>query len=56
MYQYLNRSVKKFLFDAGTRISLRQFPNNAAALAAGLNPGDWYVTPSGGDLIVKIVQ
>jgi hypothetical protein len=56
MYQYLNRSVKKFLFDAGTRISTRQFANNAAAIAGGLQPGDWYVTPSGGDLVVKIVQ
>lgn len=56
MYQYQNRSVDKFLLDAGVRISQRQFANNAAALAGGLRPGDFYVTLTGGDLIVKIVK
>lgn len=56
MYQYLNRSVKKFLFDAGTATKQKVYANNAAAVAAGLKPGDLYVTNTGGDLIVKIVQ
>jgi hypothetical protein len=57
MYQYLNRSVNKFFFDWGTKISTtRVFPNNAAALAGGLKPGDWYVSISGTDKVVKIVQ
>jgi len=57
MYQYLNRSVNKFFFDWGTKISTqRVFANNAAALAGGLKPGDWYVSVSGTDKVVKIVQ
>jgi hypothetical protein len=57
MYQYLNRSVKKFFFDWGYRLAVqRVFVNNAAAVAAGLKKGDWYVSISGTDLIVKIVQ
>ena len=57
MYQYLNRSVNKFFFDWGYRLAVqRVFANNAAAIAAGLKRGDWYVSVSGTDLIVKIVQ
>jgi hypothetical protein len=57
MYQYLNRSVNKFFFDWGYKIATqRVFPNNAAALAGGLKPGDWYVSISGTDKVVKIVQ
>lgn len=56
MYQYQNKSVDKFTRDFGAKVSQRQFANNAAAVAAGLKPGDWYCTASGGDLIVKIVQ
>jgi hypothetical protein len=57
MYQYLNRSVNKFFFDWGYKLAVqRVYANNAAALAAGLKKGDWYVTNSGGDLFVKIVQ
>ena len=57
MYQYLNRSVNKFFFDWGYKLAVtRVYANNAAAVAAGLKKGDWYVTNSGGDLIVKIVQ
>jgi len=56
MGQYINRSVKKFFFDAGVETSKKEFANNAAALAAGLKPGDWYVTASGSDYIVKIVK
>jgi hypothetical protein len=57
MYQYLNRSVKKFFFDWGYRLATqRVYANNAAAIAAGLKRGDWYVSVSGTDLVVKIVQ
>jgi hypothetical protein len=57
MYQYLNRSVNKFFFDWGYKLATqRVYANNAAAIAAGLKPGDWYVSISGTDLIVKIVQ
>jgi len=57
MYQYLNRSVNKFFFDWGYKLAVqRVYANNAAAVAAGLKKGDWYVTNSGGDLFVKIVQ
>lgn len=56
MYQYQNRSVDKFLRDFGSKIAGLQFANNAAALAAGLKPGEFYTTLSGGDLIVKIVK
>jgi hypothetical protein len=57
MYQYLNRSVNKFFFDWGYKLAVqRVFANNAAAIAAGLKRGDWYVSVSGTDLIVKIVQ
>jgi hypothetical protein len=57
MYQYLNRSVKKFFFDWGYKIATqRVYANNAAAIAAGLKKGDWYVSISGTDLVVKIVQ
>ncbi len=56
MYQYLNRSVKKFLFDAGVKTKQKVYANNAAAIAGGLKPGDWYVSVSGTDLVVKIVQ
>jgi len=56
MWQYANRSVSKFLFDAGTQTSKKVYADNAAALAAGLKPGEWYVTESGTDYIVKIVK
>lgn len=58
MYQYLNRSVNKFFFDWGYKIATqRVYANNAAAVAAGLKKGDWYVdtTSTPGDAIVKIV-
>jgi len=55
MYQYLNRSVKKFLFDAGVATSKKVYADNAAAIKGGLKPGDWYVTQSGTDYVVKIV-
>lgn len=53
MYQYLNRSVKKFLFDSGTFISSREYADNAAAIAGGLKPGDLYSTPAGEVRVVK---
>ena len=53
MYQYMNRSVKKFLFDAGVGISAKEFANNTAALAGGLKPGDLYSTPAGDVKVVK---
>lgn len=53
MYQYMNRSVKKFLFDAGTSISAKEFADDTAALAAGLKPGDLYSTPAGDVKVVK---
>jgi hypothetical protein len=58
MYQYLNRSVNKFFFDWGYKISTqRVYANNADAInIGGLKPGDWYVSISGTDKIVKIVQ
>ena len=56
MWQYANRSVRKFLFDAGRQTSKKVYANNAAAIDAGLKPGDWYVTESGTDYIVKIVK
>ena len=56
MWQYQNRSTDKFLIDAGIKFAARQYANNAAALAAGLKHGDFYVTVSGSDLIVKIVN
>ena len=56
MYQYQNRSVDKFLRDFGSKIYTLQFANNAAALAAGLRPGEFYTTVSGTDLIVKVVK
>jgi len=56
MYQYQNRSVDKFLRDFGSKIAGLQFANNAAALAAGLKPGEFYTTVSGTDLIVKVVK
>jgi hypothetical protein len=57
MYQYLNRSVNKFFFDWGYKLAMtRVYANNATAIAAGLKPGDWYVTAVGTDLVVKIVQ
>jgi hypothetical protein len=56
MYQYQNRSVDKFLRDFGASIVGLQFPNNAAAIAAGLKPGEFYTTVSGTDLIVKVVK
>lgn len=56
MYQYQNRSVDKFLRDFGSKIVGLQFSNNAAALAAGLKPGEFYTSVSGTDLIVKVVK
>ena len=57
MYQYLNRSVNKFFFDWGYKLATqRVYANNAAAITAGLKKGDWYVSVSGTDLVVKIVQ
>lgn len=56
MWQYANRTVKNFLFDAGTETSKKVYADNAAAIAGGLKPGDWYVTESGTDYIVKIVK
>lgn len=56
MYQYQNRSVEKFLRDFGATTSQKVYANNAAALAAGLKPGEFYVTLTAGDLIVKIVN
>ena len=57
MYQYLNRSVNKFFFDWGYKLATqRVYANNAAAITAGLKRGDWYVSVSGTDLVVKIVQ
>jgi len=56
MWQYQNRSADKFLKDAGVKFAARQYANNAAAIAAGLTHGDFYVTVSGSDLIVKIVN
>lgn len=53
MYQYLNRSVNKFLFDAGTRISKKEFIDDTAALAAGLKVGDLYSTPTGEVRVIK---
>jgi len=57
MYQYLNRSVNKFFFDWGYKLATtRVYPDNAAAINAGLKKGDWYVSVSGTDYIVKIVK
>jgi len=56
MYQYQNRSVHKFLRDFGAMTATKVYANNAAAVAAGLLPGEFYVTLSGTDLIVKIVK
>lgn len=53
VYQYLNRSVKKFWFDQGTFISMREYANDAAAIADGLKPGDLYSTPAGEVRVVK---
>ena len=51
--QYLNRSVAKFLFDAGTRIKDREFANDAAAKAAGLKVGDFYSKSNGVVHVIK---
>ncbi len=51
--QYLNRSVAKFLFDAGTRISDREFANDAEAKAAGYKVGDFYSKSNGVVHIIK---
>ena len=51
--QYLNRSVAKFLFDAGTRISDREFANDAEAKAAGYKVGDFYSKSSGVVHVIK---
>lgn len=56
MYQYQNRSVQKFLRDFGASTATKVYANNAAAVAAGLKAGEFYVSVSGTDLIVKIVQ
>lgn len=56
MYQYQNRSVQKFLRDFGAVTATKVYANNAAAVAAGLKAGEFYVSVSGTDLIVKIVQ
>jgi hypothetical protein len=56
MYQYQNRSVHKFLRDFGAMTATKVYANNAAAVAAGLLPGEFYVTLTGTDLIVKIVK
>lgn len=56
MYQYQNRSVQKFLRDFGAATATKVYANNAAAVAAGLKAGEFYVSVSGTDLIVKIVQ
>jgi hypothetical protein len=53
MYQYLNRSVNKFLLDSGSRISAREYANDAAALAAGLKVGDLYSLPTGEVRVIK---
>lgn len=53
MYQYLNRSVHKFLFDTGSRISAREYADDAAALAAGLKVGDLYSLPTGEVRVIK---
>ena len=53
MYQYLNRSVKKFLLDSGSLISSKEYANDAAALAAGLKVGDLYSTPAGVVHVIK---
>jgi len=57
MYQYQNRSVQKFLRDFGVATAKKVYPNNAAAVNAGLKKGEFYVSLSGDtDLIVKIVK
>lgn len=53
MYQYLNRSVNKFLLDSGSRISAREYANDADALAAGLKVGDLYSLPTGEVRVIK---
>lgn len=53
MWQYLNRTVKEFLNDAGKDVSKKEYANNAAALAAGLQPGELYSTPAGDVKVVK---
>jgi hypothetical protein len=53
MYQYLNRSVKKFLLDSGSLISSREYADDAAALAAGLKVGDLYSRPTGAVHVIK---
>jgi len=54
VYQYLNRSVKKFWFDQGTFISMREYANDADAInLGGLKPGDLYSTPAGEVRVVK---
>jgi hypothetical protein len=57
MYQYLNRSVNKFFFDWGYKLAqTRVYSSNANAILGGLKRGDWYVTDTGTELIVKIVR
>ena len=53
MYQYLNRSVKKFLLDVGRIISSRQYTSDMQALEGGLKKGDLYSDEKG---FVKVVK
>jgi hypothetical protein len=53
MYQYLNRSVSKFLLDSGSLISFREYADDTAAKAAGLKVGDLYSKPSGAVHVIK---
>lgn len=53
MYQYLNRSVKKFLLDSGSLIHSREYANDAAAKAAGLKVGDLYSKSTGVVHVIK---
>ena len=51
--QYLNRSVAKFLLDAGTRIKDREVAIDADAKAAVYKNGDFYSRPGGAVHVIK---
>jgi hypothetical protein len=49
--EFTNRNVSELVASKGSGLDLKEFPTNAAALAAGLTAGDLYTTTG----FVKIV-
>ncbi len=55
VYEYLNQSTVALLAEFESILATRKYTNNAAAIAAGLKPGQLFVATGAGNQVQMVV-